>query len=185
MSVWFITGASRGFGFEMAKLALERGDQVVATARNPQAVVDALGQGEAMLALPLDVTDPDAPQRAVTAAVESFGRIDVLVNNAGRGLVGAVEEVSDEEVRAVYETNVFGALAVLRAVLPVMRRQRSGHVLNISSVAGFSASAGWGVYGSTKFAIEAISEAAGAEVAPLGIKVTVIEPGVFRTDFLD
>jgi NAD(P)-dependent dehydrogenase (short-subunit alcohol dehydrogenase family) len=185
MAVFFITGASRGLGLEVAKLALSRGDQVVATARNPRRILDELGGSENLLATTLDVTDPEGPLRAAAAAIERFGRIDVLVNNAGRGLVGAVEEVSESEARAVYDTNVFGVLAVNRAVLPVMRRQHSGHVINISSVGGFASSPGWGIYGSTKFALEAISDSMGIELAPLGIKVTVVEPGLFRTDFLD
>jgi NAD(P)-dependent dehydrogenase (short-subunit alcohol dehydrogenase family) len=131
------------------------------------------------------VTDEPRAQDAVRAAVERFGRIDVLVDNAGRGLLGAVEEVSSDEVRSVFDTNVFGLLSVSRAVLPVLRRQRSGRVINISSVGGFAAGAGWGVYGGTKFAVEGISEAMRAELLPLGGFTTVVEPGVFRTDFLD
>ncbi len=142
MSVWFITGASRGFGVEIARLALRRGDRVVATARNPQHVIDAPGSDDKLLALALDVTEPGAADRAASAAVERFGRIDVLVNNAGRGLLGAVEEATDAEARAVYDTNVFGLLAVNRAVLPIMRRQRAGRIINMSSVGGFTASPG-------------------------------------------
>jgi NAD(P)-dependent dehydrogenase (short-subunit alcohol dehydrogenase family) len=146
----------------------------------------ALGKdsGE-VLALPLDVTDERQAQEVAQAAVDRFGRIDVLVNNAGRGLLGAVEEASDAEARAVFDVNVFGLLAVTRAVLPHLRRQRAGRILNISSVGGFTAGSGWGVYNSTKFAIEGLSEALRADLAPLGIHVTIIEPGVFRTDFLD
>ena len=184
--VWFITGASRGFGLEIARQALERGDAVVATARDPRGVEKNLpGAGGSLLAVALDVTDEQEAQSAVARAVERFGRIDVLVNNAGRGLLGAVEEASAAEVRAVFDANVFGLLTVTRAVLPVMRRQRSGRVLNISSVGGFTASAGWGVYCATKFAVEGLSEALRAELAPLGIAVTIVEPGAFRTDFLD
>ncbi|MFE7568524.1 oxidoreductase [Streptomyces sp. NPDC057539] len=186
MSVWMITGASRGFGAEIARTALASGHDVVATARDPRAVRSLFPDaGDALLALPLDVTDEDAAHAAVAAATERFGRIDVLVNNAGRGLLGAVEEVSDAAAKAVYETNVFGTLNVLRAVLPGMRERRSGHIVNISSVGGFTAAPGWGVYASTKFAVEGLSEALAAEVAPLGITVTVVEPGRFRTDFLD
>lgn len=184
--VWFITGASRGFGLEIARQALERGDAVVATARDPRQVETSLaGRGASLLAIALDVTDERQAQDAAAQAVERFGRIDVLVNNAGRGLLGAVEEASREEVGTVFDTNVFGLLTVTRAVLPVMRQQRSGRVLNISSVGGFSASAGWGVYCGTKFAVEGLSEALHAELAPLGIAVTIVEPGAFRTDFLD
>ncbi|MBP2477493.1 NAD(P)-dependent dehydrogenase (short-subunit alcohol dehydrogenase family) [Crossiella equi] len=183
MATWFITGAARGFGLEIARQALDRRDTVVATARKPESI--PLPESPNLLAKALDVTDPAQVQTAVAAAVARFGRIDVLVNNAGRGLLGAVEELSDAEVRAVYETNVFGLLTVTRAVLPVLRAQRSGHVLNIGSVGGFTTGAGWGVYGSTKFAVEGITEGLRAELAPLGIQVTVVEPGVFRTDFLD
>lgn len=186
MQVWFITGASRGFGLEIARKALENGNAVVATARDPQAVHKALPDaGSRLLAVGLDVTDESQVQEAATAAVERFARIDVLVNNAGRGLVGAVEEASAEEIRAVFDTNVFGVLSVNRAVLPVLRRQRSGHVINISSVGGFTAGVGWGIYAGTKFAVEGISEAMRTELLPLGIFTTVVEPGVFRTDFLD
>jgi NAD(P)-dependent dehydrogenase (short-subunit alcohol dehydrogenase family) len=185
MKTWFITGASRGFGLLIARAALARGDKVVATARNPQSVIEALGATPNLLALPLDVSDEAAAQAAARQAVERFGRIDVLVNNAGYGLLGAVEESSGEEVRKVYETNVFGLLNVTRAVLPVLRRQRAGHVINLSSVGGYAAYHGWGVYGSTKFAVEGISEALALELKPLGVHVTVVEPGFFRTDFLD
>jgi len=186
MTVWFITGASRGFGLEITKVALERGDSVVATARNPQSVIDALPDaGARLLAVELDVHRPAQITAAVDAAIAKFGRIDVLINNAGRGLLGAVEEASDAAARAVYDTNVFGTLNVLRAVLPTMRDQRGGRIINLSSIGGFTGSAGWGIYNSTKFAVEGISEALAKEVAPLGILVTIVEPGYFRTDFLD
>jgi NAD(P)-dependent dehydrogenase (short-subunit alcohol dehydrogenase family) len=182
---WFITGASRGFGKLIAEKALERGDNVVATARNPKSVIGRLGDSPNLLAAALDVTDEDQARVAADAAVARFGRIDILLNNAGFGLLGAVEEATAQEVQRVYATNVFGLLAVTRAVLPQMRRQRSGHVLNISSIGGFAASAGWGVYCSTKFAVEGLTEALALELRPLGIHATVIEPGFFRTDFLD
>jgi NAD(P)-dependent dehydrogenase (short-subunit alcohol dehydrogenase family) len=186
MTTWFITGASRGFGLEIARQALDRGDNVVATARNPQAIEKALpGYAGRLLAIALDVTDEAQAHAAVAPAVESFGTIDVLVNNAGRGLLGAVEESTDTAVRAIYDINVFGVLNVSRAVLPVMRGQKSGRVLNLSSLGGFSSSAGFGIYCSTKFAVEGISEAMHQELAPLGIGVTLVEPGYFRTDFLD
>jgi NAD(P)-dependent dehydrogenase (short-subunit alcohol dehydrogenase family) len=183
--VWFITGASRGFGVLTAKQALERGDFVVATARDPNSVIAALGEHPNLLAVRLDVKLEAQAVSAAQQAVARFGRIDVLVNNAGYGLLGAVEESNADEVRALYETNVFGLLNVTRAVLPVMRKQGSGHIVNISSVGGYSAYAGWGVYGSTKFAVEGLSEALSMELAPLGIHATVVEPGFFRTDFLD
>src|ERR1700741_4052149 len=182
---WFITGSSRGLGWELARQALERGDDVVATARDPEVVEATLaGYDDQLLALALDITDERQAPDAVRQAVRCFGRIDVLVNNAGRGLLGAVEEASAQEIRAVFETNVFGTLAVLRAALPALRRQRSGRILNVSSVGGFTVGAGWGVYGATKFAVEGLSEALRAELAPLGVSVTIVEPGTFRTDFL-
>ena len=185
MKTWFITGASRGFGLRIAKLALEQGDNVVATARRAEAVIEALGNRERLLALPLDVTNEAQAKAAAAAAVEAFGGIDVLLNNAGFGLLGAVEEASAEDVERVYRTNVFGLLNVTRAVLPVMRARRSGRILNISSIGGYRGAAGFGVYSSTKFAVEGLSEALHAELAPLGVHVTVVEPGYFRTDFLD
>ncbi|MGO4586595.1 oxidoreductase [Arthrobacter sp. 2RAF6] len=186
MSVWFITGSSRGLGLEIARAALTAGHQVVATARNAETVPEQLPcAGDSLLAVPLDVTDPESIRAAVDAAVERFGRIDVLVNNAGTGLLAAVEESDDAAVRAVYETNVFGPLAVQRAVLPLLRRQRSGHVINISSIVGFATAPGWGIYASTKFAVEGFTETLHAELAPLGVQTTLVEPGFFRTDFLD
>lgn len=185
MQTWFITGASRGFGLRVARLALERGDKVVATARRAQAISDVLGEHDNLLAISLDVTDEAQAREAAKAAALRFGRIDVLLNNAGFGLLGAVEEAAAEEVERVYRTNVFGLLNVTRAVLPYMRSQRSGRILNISSIGGYRGAAGFGVYSSTKFAVEGLSEALHAELAPLGIHVTVVEPGYFRTDFLD
>jgi NAD(P)-dependent dehydrogenase (short-subunit alcohol dehydrogenase family) len=185
MRVWFITGASRGFGALIAEAALKAGDAVVATARDPNAVTARLGSHERLLATRLDVTSEAEAHEAAGQAVKKFGRIDILVNNAGYGLLGAIEEASAAETSRLFGTNVFGVLGVTRAVLPHMRRQRSGHVINVSSVGGYTGYPGWGVYGATKFAVEGISEALAAEVAPLGIKVTVVEPGFFRTDFLD
>jgi NAD(P)-dependent dehydrogenase (short-subunit alcohol dehydrogenase family) len=186
MSVWFITGASRGFGAEIVSAALAAGHDVVATARTTPGITERHPDaGDHLQVVPLDVTDPDAAATAVQTALGRFGRIDVLVNNAGRGTLGAVEETSDEATRAVYDTNVFGTLTVIRAVLPALRAQRSGQIVNISSVGGFVGSPGWGIYNSTKFAIEGFSEALSKELAPLGITVTLIEPGYFRTDFLD
>ncbi|AJD40964.1 short-chain dehydrogenase protein [Rhizobium gallicum bv. gallicum R602sp] len=184
MKVWFITGASRGFGALMTKEALAAGDAVVATARNPKNVTDKFGDRPNLVAVALDVTDEGQAKEAAAKAVERFGRIDVLANNAGYGLLGAVEEATAEEVERLYATNVFGLLKVTRAVLPYMRRQRSGHILNFSSIGGYFGYPGWGVYGSTKFAIEGLSESLAAELEPFGIKVTIVEPGFFRTDFL-
>jgi len=184
--VWFITGASRGFGFEIAKAVLQDGDKVVATVRSkPEQLATALANDPHLLVELLDVTNEAQTRKAVAAAIEKFGRIDVLVNNAGHGLLSAVEEASDREVRANYESNVFGLLNVTRAVLPYMRKQRAGHVINLSSVGGLKGNTGWGLYGSTKFAVEGITESMAIELAPLGIKATTVEPGFFRTDFLD
>ena len=185
MRVWFITGASRGFGAFIAEAALKAGDAVVATARDPSTVTARLGSHGRLLATRLDVTSEAEAHEAAGQAVKRFGRIDILVNNAGYGLLGAIEEASGAETQKLFGTNVFGLLGVTRAVLPHMRRQRSGHVINISSVGGYTGYPGWGVYGATKFAVEGLSEALAGEVAPLGIKVTVVEPGFFRTDFLD
>lgn len=185
MKVWFITGASRGIGALVAQRALEKGDAVVATARDPRAIVDRIGSHPNLLSVALDVTKEDQAIVAARAAIDRFGRVDVLLNNAGFGLIGAVEEASEDEVEAVFRTNVFGLLAVTRAVLPHMRGARSGRILNISSIGGYRGAAGFGVYGATKFAVEALSEALRAELAPLGIHVTAIEPGYFRTDFMD
>jgi NAD(P)-dependent dehydrogenase (short-subunit alcohol dehydrogenase family) len=183
--VWFITGASRGIGALIAEAALADGNAVVASGRNAAAIVERLGDSGALLPVALDVTDEAQARAAVQHAVEKFGRIDVLVNNAGFGLLGAVEESTDKDVRRMYDTNVFGLLNVTRAVLPTMRANRSGHVINISSIGGYRGAAGFGVYASTKFAVEGITEALHAELKPLGIHTTVVEPGYFRTDFLD
>ncbi len=185
MKTWFITGASRGFGALVAERALAKGDNVVATARNPKAIADRFGDHPNLLAVPLDVSREDQAVAAAKAAIDRYGRIDVLLNNAGFGLMGAVEEASAAEIEAVYRTNVFGLLTVTRAVLPYMRQARSGRILNVSSIGGYRGGAGFGVYSSTKFAVEGLSEALHAELAPLGIHVTVVEPGYFRTDFLD
>ncbi|MBL8150298.1 MAG: SDR family NAD(P)-dependent oxidoreductase [Blastocatellia bacterium] len=182
--VWFITGSSTGFGRSLTEAVLKRGERVVATARNKKQIEEFEEQyTNQAIAVKLDVTDPQEVRAAVKQAIEVFGQIDVLVNNAGYGTIGAIEEVSDEDVRKQYETNVFGALDVIRAVLPHMRQQRSGHILNISSVVGQVSFAGAGIYSSTKFALESLSEALAKEVAPLGIRVTIVEPGAFRTDF--
>ena len=186
-SVWFITGASRGFGLEITKAALAAGHRVVATARDPEAVRKAFPDAstDQLLAVALDVTDPRQADQAVRQALAAFQRIDVLVNNAGYGLFGALEETSDAEIRALFDTNVFGLLTVTRAVLPTFRAQHSGHVVNLSSVAGIATGAGFGNYAASKFAVEGITEALAAELAPFGAKATAIEPGSFRTDFLD
>jgi NAD(P)-dependent dehydrogenase (short-subunit alcohol dehydrogenase family) len=183
--VWFITGTSQGFGRELVRAALERGDSVVATPRNPQAVAAAFSKAaDRLFATTMDLRDTPQILNVVKEAIAHFGRIDILVNNAGYGVNGAVEEASEKEIAAVYETNVFGLLRVTRAVLPHMRKQRSGHIVNLSSIGGLTGLPGWGIYNSTKFAVEGLSEALADELAPLGIGVTIVEPGPFRTEFL-
>ena len=181
---WLITGTSRGLGAEIAKAVLAAGDRLIATARN-QADLQQFGTNKNVLLLSMDVTDEAQVKAAIATSLEKFGQIDVLVNNAGFGLLGSVEECSAEEVESVYRTNVFGLLNVTRAVLPSMRQHRSGHIINMSSIGGYRSSPGWGIYGSTKFAVEGITEALHGELAPLGIHATVVEPGYFRTGFLD
>ncbi|WP_030209516.1 SDR family NAD(P)-dependent oxidoreductase [Streptomyces sp. NRRL S-87] len=182
---WLITGATSGIGRELTLQALENGDTVSALARDTSSL-DELAQahGERLLLVQTDVRDERAVRNAVEATLARFGRIDVVANNAGYGLFGAVEEASDAQVRAVFDTNVFGALNVLRATLPVLRAQRSGHILQGSSVYGQSAHPGVGLLAATKHALEGLSEALAAEVAPLGIKVTLIQPGLTATPFL-
>ena len=184
--VWFITGASRGFGLEISKAVLAAGDKLVATVRSkPQDLAAQLGNHENLAVVTLDITNEEQAQVAAKQAIDTFGRIDVLVNNAGYGLLSGVEEATAQEVKNNYEVNVFGLLNVTRAVLPYMRAQGSGHVINISSVGGLFGYVGWGIYGSTKFAVEGITEAMAQELAPLGIYATVVAPGFFRTEFLD
>lgn len=181
--VWFITGSSTGFGRSLAEAVLKHGDRVVATARKPEQLNDLTDQyPETAKAVRLDVTQPQEVRDAIQSALDAFGQIDVVVNNAGFASVGAIEAVSDEVVRRQFETNVFGVLNVTKAVLPTLRQQRSGHILNISSVAGFVSFGVLGIYCATKFALEGISEALSQEVAHLGMKVTIVEPGAFRTE---
>jgi NAD(P)-dependent dehydrogenase (short-subunit alcohol dehydrogenase family) len=182
--VWFITGTSRGFGREWAIAALERGDSVAATARNTASLDDLVERfGDAILPIALDVTDRDAVYAAVDRAHERFGRLDVVVNNAGYGQFGMVEELSEAEVRDQIETNLFGALWVTQAVLPILREQGSGHLLQVSSIGGISAFPSVGIYHASKWALEGISQALAQEVAGFGIKVTLIEPGGYATDW--
>ncbi|WP_117209828.1 oxidoreductase [Allorhizocola rhizosphaerae] len=186
MSVWFVTGASRGLGAEIVRAALGRGHNVIAAARDTSAVLKAYPEEPAgLLAVTADVTRPEQLTAAVEAGLAQFGRIDVVVNNAGFGVVGAVEEISDSAARDQFDVNIFGVLNTLRATLPTLRAQRSGHVLNIGSMTGFATVPAMGLYGATKFALEGISEALRGELAPLGVRVTIIEPGSFRTDFLN
>ncbi|RXH57948.1 oxidoreductase [Granulicella sibirica] len=183
--VWFITGSSTGFGRDLAERALRRGDKVVATARKPEQIAELADEfPQTALVLPLDVTSAASIENAVVGAITKFGRVDVLVNNAGYGLAGAIEEATEAEYMPVFETNVFGLIRLTRAVLPYLRAQKSGHVVNLSSIGGLIGSPGWGFYNASKFAVEGFSEALAAELKPLGIAVTIIEPGPFRTDFL-
>ncbi len=181
--VWFVTGCSSGFGRHLCDVALARGGRLVATARDVSTLAGLKGNDANLLVAPLDVTDRGQIDAAVAAARQRFGRIDVLVNNAGYGLFGGVEDTPDAEVRRQFDVNVHGLLDVTRAVLPTFRKQKSGHILNLSSVAGQVARASTGFYAATKFAVEALSEALREEVGPLGVKVTLIEPSGFKTDF--
>jgi NAD(P)-dependent dehydrogenase (short-subunit alcohol dehydrogenase family) len=183
---WFITGASRGFGLNITQAVLASGDKVVATVRSkPEELAAKFNNNENLYVVTLDITNEEQAKQAAAQAADHFGRIDVLVNNAGYGLLAAVEEATAREIKQNYEVNVFGTLNVIRAILPYMRKQHSGHVINISSVGGLSGYYGWGIYGSTKFAIEGITEGMALELAPLGIHATVVAPGFFRTNFLD
>ncbi|MGA2045654.1 MAG: oxidoreductase [Roseiarcus sp.] len=182
--VWFITGCSTGFGRELARHLLERGYRVAVTARDPAAVAEiAAGHGERALVLALDVTRADQIAAAVGAAERRFGRIDVLVNNAGVGYFGSVEDSEDAEVRRMFEINFWGLANMTRAVLPGMRARRSGHIVNVSSMGGVRGAPAVGYYNATKFGLEGLSEALAQETAPLGIKVLIVEPSGFRTDW--
>lgn len=182
--IWFITGANRGFGAEFAIAALKRGDRVAATARDIHAL-DALRTefGDEVLALQLDVTDRPAVDAAVTKAVETFGRLDIVVNNAGYGLFGAVEELDDDDLRRQMDVNLFGVLHVTQAALPILRQQHSGHIIQMSTISGIAGLPNLGGYSASKWALEGLSEALAQEVAPFGINVTLIEPGLFGTDW--
>jgi NAD(P)-dependent dehydrogenase (short-subunit alcohol dehydrogenase family) len=182
--VWLVTGAGRGMGTDIARAALAAGHAVVATGRDPDRVSAALGTHDDLLPVALDVTDPAGVQAAVDAAVERFGRIDVLVNNAGNFYAGFFEEITPEDYRAQVETNLFGPLNVTRAVLPVMRAQRSGLVMTISSTAGIVGQEFCTAYAASKFALEGWSESLAPEVAPFGIRTMLVEPGFFRTELL-
>ncbi|GAA3708243.1 SDR family NAD(P)-dependent oxidoreductase [Nonomuraea antimicrobica] len=185
MATWFITGASRGLGAEIARAALKGGDNVVVAVRNPDRLPGDLQTSDQVHAVALDVTDSGAIPAAVQAATDRFGGIDVLVNNAGRGLLGALEEIGDDEARSLFDLNVFGLINMTRAVLPGMRRQGSGKIVNIGSRSGFEGEPGVSLYSASKFAVAGISEALAAEMSPFGIQSMVVEPGVLRTDFLD
>ena len=182
--VWFITGCSSGFGREFVRAALAHGFRVVATARDPKKLGDLIaGREDKAKVLALDVTNADQIKRAVSEAERTFGRIDVLVNNAGYGYLAAVEEGEEKDIRAIFDANFFGVVAMIQAVLPGMRARRHGYIINIASVGGVIGHAGSGYYAATKFAVEGLSEALAQEVEPLGIHVLIVEPGPFRTNF--
>jgi NADP-dependent 3-hydroxy acid dehydrogenase YdfG len=182
--VWFVTGCSTGFGRELVKLILKRGWNAVITARSTDQITDlAEGYAESALVLGLDVNDKFQVESAVQKAQETFGKIDVLVNNAGYGYFSSIEEGEEEKIRAQFETNVFGLISMMQAVLPGMRERHSGHIVNFSSIGGLRSFTATGYYHATKFAVEGLSESLSQEVAPLGIKVLLVEPGPFRTDW--
>ena len=182
--IWFITGTSRGFGRVWAEVALERGDKVAATARSLESIADLKSKyGESVLTLTLDVTKPDEVKTAVTQAHTHFGRLDVIVNNAGYPLIATIEEASADEVRSLYETNIFGTLSVIQAVLPLLREQGHGHIIGISSTLGHVTMPLIGYYCSSKWAFESIHESLAMEVKPFGIKVSIVEPGAYATEF--
>ena len=184
--VWFVTGASKGLGLALVKRLLNEGYKVAATSRNLSDLNKAVdAHNGQFLPLAVNLTNEDSVQEAVELAVKTFGKIDVVVNNAGYGLLGGIEELTDREARDNFEINVFGSLNVIRKALPYLRAQKSGHILNVSSIGGFTgAFAGGGIYCATKFAVNGFSETLSAEVAPFGIKVTIVQPGYFRTNFL-
>jgi NAD(P)-dependent dehydrogenase (short-subunit alcohol dehydrogenase family) len=182
--VWLITGSSRGLGRALADAVLAAGNQLVATARNPSQLADlAERYGDQVRTLALDVTDPLSARDAIEAAVEAFGRLDVLVNNAGYGNIGSIEDTRLEDIREQIETNLFGVIHVTKAAIPVLRKQGSGHIIQVSSIGGRVGAMGRAPYSAAKWGVEGFSEALAKETAPLGIKVTIIEPGGFRTDF--
>jgi NAD(P)-dependent dehydrogenase (short-subunit alcohol dehydrogenase family) len=183
--VWFITGASTGFGRLLAEEVLKAGGRVVATARKLEQIAELAEEfPDTALVYALDVTRPEQIEAVAKEAIAAFGRVDVLVNNAGYGIAGGIEEATEAEFLPVFETNVLGLIRVTRAFLPQFRAQRAGHIVNLSSIAGLVGQAGWGYYNASKFAVEGFSESLAAEMAPLGVRVTIVEPGPFRTDFL-
>jgi NAD(P)-dependent dehydrogenase (short-subunit alcohol dehydrogenase family) len=183
--VWFITGASKGLGLSLVKQLLDKGYKVAATSRNVSDLTNAAGSSENFLPLAVNIKDEGSVTDAISQTVNKFGRIDVVVNNAGYGLTGSLEELTDQEARENFEVNVFGSLNVIRAAMPYLREQRSGHIFNIASIGGFTgAFPGFGIYCATKFAVHGFTESLAAEIKPFGVKATVVSPGYFRTNFL-
>jgi NAD(P)-dependent dehydrogenase (short-subunit alcohol dehydrogenase family) len=183
--VWFVTGASKGLGLSLVKQLLDKGYKVAATSRNVADLTNAAGSSENFLPLAVNIKDEGSVTDALSQTVNKFGRIDVIVNNAGYGLTGSLEELTDQEARENFEVNVFGSLNVIRAAMPYLREQRSGHIFNIASIGGFTgAFPGFGIYCATKFAVHGFTESLAAEIKPFGVKATVVSPGYFRTNFL-
>lgn len=183
--VWLVTGASKGLGLTLVKKLLSSGNRVAATSRSLSDLEKAVGNHENFLPLAVDLISENSVEQAVSTTIAQFGQLDVVVNNAGYGMIGALEELSDKESRENFDVNVFGSLNVIRKALPQMRKQKSGHIFNISSIAGFSGNfPGFGIYCATKFAVSGFTESLAAEVKSFGIKATVVEPGYFRTEFL-
>ncbi|WP_294215263.1 SDR family NAD(P)-dependent oxidoreductase [uncultured Chryseobacterium sp.] len=184
--VWFVTGASKGLGFELVKKLLSEGFRVAATSRSVDSLISSFGEAsESFLPLGMDITDNSNVKSSVTKTVEHFGNLDVIVNNAGYGQLGTLEELTDEEAKANFDVNVFGSLNVIRNAMPYLREQRSGNIFNISSIGGYAGNfPGWGIYCSTKFAVAGFTEALAEEIRPFGVHATVVYPGYFRTDFL-
>ena len=183
--VWFITGASKGFGLSLVKQLLEAGQLVAATSRNQQELIDAVNTtSNNFLPLQVDLVNESSVSLALQHTYETFGKIDVVINNAGYGIGGAIEELTDQETRLAFDVNVFATLNVIRFVMPYLRKQRSGHIINIASIAGIAPGIGWAVYGAAKYAVIGLSEVLAADVKNLGVKVTVVAPGAFRTSFL-
>lgn len=183
--IWFVTGASQGLGLTLVKRLLREGHHVAATSRKQASLVQAVGTtSSAFLPLQVDLSDEASVLQGIEQTISTFGRLDVVVNNAGYGIGGSIEELTDAETRQAFDVNVFGGLNVIRQALPYMRKAKAGHILNISSIAGITPATGWAIYAATKFAVEGLSEALAQDVAPFGIKVTAVAPGAFRTNFL-
>jgi len=183
--VWYITGASKGFGLSLVKQLLATGQMVAATSRNTVELINAVGPtGDNFLPLQVNLDNEASVNQSIQNTVKTFGRVDVVINNAGYGIGGSIEELTDQETRDSFDINVFGTLNVIRKVMPYLRGQRSGHIINIASIAGITSATGWAIYAATKFSVVGLSEVLADDVRPLGIKVTVVAPGAFRTSFL-